>query len=234
MLVGTDGNPLWDGKSAIQVREATAAQHTEWKQSRDQAISDGEINLDAGNDPDEWNVYLMRIPLTKKVRHDHKSGRSQSEKTNKQTSAIADGIMYRFLEGTADQYMTRAVMTVTRQTTMRELAALFEKHDFNSFPAMEEGKMLGIVTKFDLLRAFAFTTGQMVPHYDELMRRPVAKMMTEAVVHVEPAAPLTRVLQLMVSLRSRSFPVIGADRQLVGMISREDVIRALKEATQDD
>ena len=142
--------------------------------------------------------------------------------------------MYRFLEATAAQYMTCAVTTVARQTTMRALEALFEKHDFNSFPVVEEGRVLGIVTKFDFLRAFAFTTGQMVPHYDELMRRSVAEMMTEAVVHVEPAAPLTRVLQLMVSLRSRSFPVIGADRQLVGMISREDVIRALKEATQDD
>ena len=140
--------------------------------------------------------------------------------------------MYRFLESTAHQYMTRAVTTVTRQTTMRELEALFEKHDFNSFPVVEEGKMLGIVTKFDFLRAFAFTTGQMVPHYDELMRRPVGEMMTEAVVHIEPTAPLTRVLQLMVSLKSRSFPVIGPDRQLVGIISREDVIRALKEATQ--
>ena len=139
--------------------------------------------------------------------------------------------MYRFLEGTAEQYMTRTVTTVTRQTTMRELEKLFEQHDFNSFPVVEQGKMLGIVTKFDFLRAFAFTTGQMVPHYEELMRRPVGEMMTEAVVHVEPAAPLTRVLQLMVSLKSRSFPVIGLDRQLVGMISREDVIRALKEAT---
>ena len=129
--------------------------------------------------------------------------------------------------------MTRAVTTVTCQTTMRELEALFEKHDFNSFPVMEEGKMVGIVTKFDFLRAFVFTTGQMTPPYDELMRRPVSEMMTEAVVHVEPAAPLTRVLQLMVSQKSRSFPVIGPDRQLAGIISREDVIRALKEATQD-
>jgi len=142
--------------------------------------------------------------------------------------------MYRFLEGTVDQYMTRAVTTVTRYTTMRELEALFEKHDFNSFPVMEEGKMLGIVTKFDFLRAFAFTTGHMVPDYDELMQRPVAEMMTEAVVHIEPTAPLTRVLQLMVSLKSRSFPVIAPDRKLLGMISREDVIRALKEATQSD
>jgi CBS domain-containing protein len=141
--------------------------------------------------------------------------------------------MYRFLEGTADQYMTRAVTTVTRQTTMHELEASFEKHDFNSFPVVEKGKMLGIVTKFDFLRAFAFTTGQMVPHYDELMQRPVAEMMTEAVVHVEPTAPLTRVLQLMVSLKSRSFPVIGPDRQLLGIIQREDAIRALKEVTQD-
>jgi CBS domain-containing protein len=94
--------------------------------------------------------------------------------------------------------------------------------------------MLGIVTKFDFLRAFAFTTGQMVPQYDELMRRQVGEMITEAVVHVEPSAPLTRVLQLMVSLKSRSFPVIGLDHQLVGIISRKDVIRALKETTQDD
>jgi CBS domain-containing protein len=83
--------------------------------------------------------------------------------------------VYRFLEGAADQYMTRAVTTVTRQTTMRELEALF---DFNSFPVVEKGKTLGIVTKFDFLRAFAFTIGQMVPHYDELMRRPVGEMMT--------------------------------------------------------
>jgi CBS domain-containing protein len=140
--------------------------------------------------------------------------------------------MYRFLECTAGQYMTRSVITVTRQLTMRELEQLFEKHDFNSFPVVEEGNILGIVTKLDFLRTFAFTTGQMLPHYDDLMRRPVIEAMTEAVVHVEPAAPLTRVLQLMVNLKARSFPVVGAQGQLLGIISREDVMRALKEATQ--
>ena len=142
--------------------------------------------------------------------------------------------MYRFLECTAAKYMTRTVTTVTRQVTMGELGKLFEKHDFNSFPVVEDGNMVGIVTKFDFLRTFAFTTGQMLPHYDELMQRPVAEMMTEAVVHVEPTAPLTRVLQLMVSLKTRSFPVVGPDRQLLGIVSREDVMRALKEATQSD
>ena len=41
VLVDADGKPLWDGKSAIEVREATAAEHAEWKRSRDQAIIDG-------------------------------------------------------------------------------------------------------------------------------------------------------------------------------------------------
>ena len=143
------------------------------------------------------------------------------------------GARYRFLECTASQYMTSSVQTVTRQVTLRDLEALFEKHDFNAFPVVEAGNMLGIVTKFDFLHAFAFTTHQVVPHFDELMRRTVADVMTEAVVHVEPAAPLTRVLQLMVGLRSRSFPVIGSAGKLVGMISREDVMRALKETTRE-
>jgi CBS domain-containing protein len=143
------------------------------------------------------------------------------------------GEMYRFLEATVDQYMTTAVKTVTLRLTMRELEVLFDEHDFNAFPVVDDGKMLGIVTKLDFLRAFAFTSGRMVPHYDELMRRPVMEVMTEAVVHVEPTAPLTRVLQLMVDLKVRSFPVIGAGGRLVGMISREDVMRALREATPE-
>jgi len=141
--------------------------------------------------------------------------------------------MYGFIECTVRQFMTRSVMTVNRQTTMRELAALFEKHDFNAFPVVEEGKLFGIVSKFDFLRAFAFTTGQVVPHYNELMGRPAAEVMTEAVVDVDPTSPLTRVLQLMVSLKTRSFPVMSAEGQLDGIISREDVMRALKETTRE-
>jgi CBS domain-containing protein len=139
--------------------------------------------------------------------------------------------MYRFLDCTAGQYMSREVQTVTRKMPLRQLEALFEEHDFNAFPVLEKGSVLGLVTKFDFLRAFAFTTGQLVPHYDELMGRTVGEVMTEAVVHVEPAAPLTRVLQLMVSLKTRSFPVLDSNRRLVGMISREDIMRALRDST---
>ena len=141
--------------------------------------------------------------------------------------------MYRFLECKVHHYMTSPVRTVTRQVTMRELEGLFEEYDFNAFPVVEDGKLLGIVTKFDFLRAFAFTTSQVVPHFDELMERTVAEVMTEIVVHVEPAASLTRVLHLMVDLKSRSFPVLGPGNELLGMISRDDVMRALRVSTEE-
>ena len=93
--------------------------------------------------------------------------------------------------------------------------------------------MIGLVTKFDFLKTFAFTTGQLLPHYDEIMIRTVGEIMTEAVVHVEPAAPLTRALQLMVNLKARSFPVLAPDKHLVGVIAREDIMKALKESTRE-
>jgi CBS domain-containing protein len=143
------------------------------------------------------------------------------------------GSMYRFLECTAGQYMRRSVITVTRQVTLRDLKALFDKYDFNSFPVVEGAKMVGIVTKFDFLRAFVFTTSQMVPHYDDLMKRAVEQIMTGRVSSIDSTTPLTRVLELMVMLKARSLPVTGSNGELVGVISREDVMQALEEATQE-
>jgi len=66
------------------------------------------------------------------------------------------------------------------------------------------------------------------------MKWQVAEIMTEAVWQIDPSAPLTRVLEQMVSLKTRSFPVVGNEGQLLGIISREDVMCALKVATQED
>jgi CBS domain-containing protein len=140
--------------------------------------------------------------------------------------------IYRFLECNVGQYMTPNVVVVTRDASLRELEGMFATHDFNAFPVVEDGGVVGIVTKFDFLKAFAFTTRQMVPHYDELMLTTAGEAMTEAVVDVRPDAPLTRVLQLMVNLKARSFPVINREEHLVGIISREDIIRALKDSVQ--
>ena len=123
--------------------------------------------------------------------------------------------------------MTRKVMTVTRELTVRDLGALFERDDFNTYPVEEDGQIVGNVTKFDLLKCFAFTPSQMVPRYSELMNRTVGNVMISEFIYVRSDTKLTRVLQLMVEHRLRSIPVIDTDHRLAGIIAREDVVRAL-------
>ncbi len=65
-----------------------------------------------------------------------------------------DRALYKFLEQTVAGYMTRAVKAVTRERTVRELSEMFERDDFNSYPVEEDGQVVGIVTKFDLLKGF--------------------------------------------------------------------------------
>jgi CBS-domain-containing membrane protein len=138
--------------------------------------------------------------------------------------------MYGFLKETAGHAMTRTVSTVTRSLTVRELGDMIKRDDFNTYPVVEDGQVVGIVTKFDVLKCFAFTPNQMVPRYSDLMSRTVGDVMVSDFVYVRPDTRLTRILQLMVEHRIRSIPVIDAHGRLSGIIAREDVLKALAAA----
>jgi len=141
--------------------------------------------------------------------------------------------LYKFLEETAGAYMTRDVKAVSRGTTVRELGQMFDHDDFNTFPVVENDEVIGIVTKFDMLKCFAFTPNQMLPRYSDLMDRKVADVMTTEFIYVRPDTKLTRVLQLMVEHRIRSLPVTDGENRLAGIIAREDIVRALAAAAND-
>jgi CBS domain-containing protein len=129
--------------------------------------------------------------------------------------------------------MTRNTKTVSRNVTLRELGHLFVKDDFNAYPVEEEARIVGLVTKFDFLACFVFTMSYMIPRYDDLMKRTVGEIMTPEFIYVREETKLTRVLQLMVDHRIRSVPVIEGDQALVGIISREDVMRALQRCASE-
>jgi CBS domain-containing protein len=142
--------------------------------------------------------------------------------------------MRRFFECKVGQYMTPNPKTVSADITLHDLYTLFSKFDFNAFPVVDGGHLVGFVTMFDFLKAFGFTTSQMVPNYDALMSLKVAQVMSKSVIHLEDTAPLTRALQQMVETKARSFPVLDADGKLSGILSRKDILRALDESTVAD
>lgn len=143
-------------------------------------------------------------------------------------SARRQARLLTFLGMQTKDVMTKLALTVSRQLSLRELEHLFETYDFNGFPVVEDHRLIGIVTKFDFLKNFVFTPSTVFPHYDELMKRTVEEIMIKKVCTVHSTTPLTRVLQLIVETRDKSFPVVDEKNRLVGVISRGDIVRALK------
>jgi predicted transcriptional regulator len=139
-----------------------------------------------------------------------------------------DRVLDSFIDHVVADHMTRKVVTVVRGLTLRELGERFQQDDFNTYPVEENGQVVGLVSKFDHLACFVFTPAHMMPHYDDLMKRTVGDIMISEFIYVGTDTRLTRVLRLMVDHRIRSMPVIDADQRLAGIISREDVMRALQ------
>jgi CBS domain-containing protein len=138
--------------------------------------------------------------------------------------------VYEFLDYRVEDVMTREPVQVRPERTLREVEEIFELHDFNGLPVVDgEGRLVGWVTKLDLLKAFRFDEEHMFPPYEEIMKHPVSSVMSREVQAMTPRAPLTKTLEKLVSSRDKSFPVVE-DERVVGIVAREDVIRALRRA----
>ncbi|UCE85846.1 MAG: CBS domain-containing protein [Deltaproteobacteria bacterium] len=139
--------------------------------------------------------------------------------------------MYEFLKYWVEDVMTPDPVCADPKTTIHEVERIFESHDFNGLPVVNAaGELVGIVTKLDVLKAFRFSDENMLPPYDEIMKQPVEAVMTANVRSVCPRTLLTRVLEKMIEFGVKSFPVLDG-RRLVGMVAREDVLRALRRGT---
>ena len=139
--------------------------------------------------------------------------------------------MYEFLQETVANNMTTAVRSITRETTVGDLYRFFSADDFDAYPVVQDGVLVGIVSKLDALKVFAFTEDQILPHYADGMGTQVNKIMSSDVVAVDPETKLQRVLQMLTKHKVKSLPVIDQRRNLVGIIAREDVMRAMERWT---
>lgn len=138
--------------------------------------------------------------------------------------------MYEFLAYRVRHVMTENVVAVEPTTPLSEVGALFDQHDFNAMPVVDGARnVVGWVSKLDFLEAFAFSTQSIIPAYEKVIEKPVETVMTRALLSVDPDHPLTTVLGKMVASRHKSLPVLDNDR-LVGVIAREDVLRAIRRA----
>lgn len=135
--------------------------------------------------------------------------------------------MYEFLQVMVGDIMTRSVRSVTPETTVADLYRLFAVDGFDAYPVVQDDTLVGIVSKLDALKPFAFAKDQLLPHYTDGMATMVGEIMSTEVVAVEADTHLQRVLQLMITHRVKSLPVVDEWKNLLGIIAREDIMRAM-------
>lgn len=138
--------------------------------------------------------------------------------------------MYEFIYYKVRDVMTSEPITVKQDITFAEIEAIFEEHDFNGFPVVDDNdRFIGMVTKLDLLKAFTFIKRMIIPHYDTIMHQHVSQIMIRKPHVFNPETPLTRVLQKMLETKHKSFPVVE-NNFVIGIVAREDILRALRQS----
>nr|WP_297783449.1 CBS domain-containing protein [uncultured Allomuricauda sp.] len=65
---------------------------------------------------------------------------------------VVDTIVYNMF--TIPQVMVHDVVSVTSDTTIKDVAEILSKREFHALPVVDDGKLKGIVTTTDLIRYF--------------------------------------------------------------------------------
>jgi CBS domain-containing protein len=122
---------------------------------------------------------------------------------------------------TIADYMSRQLVTLKKETDVLTAIKQLLSHRITSAPVLDQaGYLLGIFSEKDCMNVALETA------YNENPISCVADYMTTDTVTVDADASIIDLAEKFNSSSIRSYPVYD-DKQLVGMISRADVLRAL-------
>lgn len=137
------------------------------------------------------------------------------------------------------QLMTTPVATVRGDCPLAEAAHLMVSRRISGIPVVdEEEHLVGLVTEADFLRAMGLpghhpthslwqTLESLFQHHDQV-REPegvVADLMVTDVITMHPGQTLHEVLDVMKKHRIKRVVVTDAERHVVGMLTRSDLVR---------
>jgi CBS domain-containing protein/anti-sigma regulatory factor (Ser/Thr protein kinase) len=120
--------------------------------------------------------------------------------------------------------MTTAMFTVAPDALMGELKELMRQHHISGVPVVENGVLIGIVSIEDLIHSLA----------EGKLDSPVRDFMTSGELIVARAnEPVMEAVRRFESTKIGRMPVLDTQDNLVGIITRGDIIEALLSALQE-
>jgi CBS domain-containing protein len=144
----------------------------------------------------------------------------------------------------AASIMTRQVATIRPDATVAETARLMLDRDIRALPVCaEDGTLLGMISESDLMRPFREEHGLRRPWWlavlssADRLARPLAEyirndrrrardLMTAPAITATETAGLAEVVVQLLRHRIKRMPIVR-DGRLMGIVSREDLIRIL-------
>ncbi len=122
-------------------------------------------------------------------------------------------------------YMTDEVVTIGKDTTLLEAHRLMGTKRIRSLPVIENGVIVGLVTRTDLMSS---DPSRLASHKNQeislkILTQPVEKVMTSSVMTISPEAALTEAAKLMLENKIHSLPVVSAEKKMVGIITESDL-----------
>jgi CBS domain-containing protein len=123
-------------------------------------------------------------------------------------------------------WMTPNPVTATPSTTLPEALELMKKHKIRRLPVVDDGQVVGIVTRGDLRGAQpSQATSLSIFELNYLIGRiTLNQIMTRKVVTIPDTATIQDAAQLMLQHKLAGLPVLRAG-ELVGIITESDIFR---------
>lgn len=119
-------------------------------------------------------------------------------------------------ERTAREIMSYPVRTVTPDTPVADVRRRMIRYGHSGLLVMDDGEIAGIATRRDVDKA----------RHHRLDHAPIRGFMTRSVRTVRPETPVSKLEEEMIEHGIGRLPVVSAG-QVLGMVTRTDVLRAL-------
>ena len=123
------------------------------------------------------------------------------------------------IHGIVGDVMTRKVVTCSPGDPVQRIHALMVESGYSAFPVLKKGKIVGIVSRRDLIR-----DGRIRTALENDAEVPAERLMTAQVIGTSPYDPLTRAAGTLVQHDISRMPVLDEGR-LVGILDRHDVLK---------
>ncbi len=129
-----------------------------------------------------------------------------------------------------EKIMTKPLVTITLDDSLRKVKEIFDSTRFHHLLVVEGGKLFGVISDRDLLKAISPNIGTAAETAGDTatLNKKVHQVMTRKPVTLEPNVGIYDAIKIFNKHNISCIPVVDGERKPVGIISWRDILKAIE------